>query len=78
MKIKYTLVIAFACLSIGCDPLDTKEDTMLTPENLESDYNKLQSLGYAAYTSVTSGFYVIDSNIGAAMSDEAALSLIHI
>lgn len=72
MKIKYTLVIAFACLSIGCDPLDTKEDTMLTPENLESDYNKLQSLGYAAYTSVTSGFYVIDSNIGAAMSDEAA------
>lgn len=72
MKIKCILVVAFACLSIGCDPLDTKEDTMLTPENLESDYNKLQSLGYAAYTSITSGFYVIDSNIGAAMSDEAA------
>lgn len=72
MKIKCILVVAFACLFIGCDPLDTKEDTMLTPENLESDYNKLQSLGYAAYTSITSGFYVIDSNIGAAMSDEAA------
>lgn len=56
----------------GCDLLDTKIDTMMTPEMIDSDWSKLKNLGYAGYSYIRSGFYAIDGNIAAAMSDEAA------
>lgn len=58
--------------ALSCDPLDTKIDTAFTEDQLASDYSKLDDLGYAAYSYLRSGFYFIDGNIDAAMSDEAA------
>jgi hypothetical protein len=73
MRKKY--LILFAAWSItgfsGCNYLDTKIDTQITPETLNSDYSKLQNLGYASYTYIRNGFYLIDNNIPAPMSDEA-------
>ena len=73
MKKQYLIAIA-TCLMIslsGCDYLDTKIDTQITPETLKSDYSKLKDLGYAPYTFIRNGFYLMDNNIPAAMSDEA-------
>lgn len=73
MKKQYLIVVAIGLMiSIsGCDYLDTKIDTQITPETLSSDYSKLKDLGYAPYTYIRNGFYLIDNNIPAAMSDEA-------
>lgn len=66
------LFLSLAMISlVGCDPLDTKIDTMTTQENLDSDFARLQELGYAPYTYVRNGFWQLDGNISAAKSDEA-------
>lgn len=75
MKIKHifiTVILWGGAMSAGCDLLDTKIDTMMTPEMLNSDWSKLKNLGYAGYSYIHSGFYAMDGNIAAAMSDEAA------
>jgi len=69
MEIRY--VILTVLIAAGCSPLDTKIDTLLTIENLDSDYNKVRDVGYEPYTFMRNGFYNMDSNISAAMSDEA-------
>jgi hypothetical protein len=56
----------------GCnDFLDTKVDTDLTPEAIETNRGTLWSFGNAMYSSITSGFTVLDNNFFAAASDEA-------
>lgn len=75
MKIKHIFITAICwtgAVFTGCDLLDTKIDTMMTPEMIDSDWSKLKNLGYAGYSYIHSGFYAIDGNIAAAMSDEAA------
>ena len=73
MKKRNYAYIMCLCMAIaGCDLLDTKIDTMMTQEMMESDWSKLQNIGYAAYTYIGNGFSRIDGNIDAAMSDEAA------
>jgi len=74
MKKQYLIIVVATWLMIsvsGCDYLDTKIDTQITPETLKSDYSKLKDLGYAPYTFIRNGFYLMDNNIPAAMSDEA-------
>ena len=69
-----SLVILSVCIS--CEQfLDTKVDTMFTKEILDTDYNKLRDLGYAGYTHLINGFWRMDNNIAAAMSDEAEQTL---
>jgi len=73
MKRHYFILFA-VCLMISvssCNYLDTKIDTQITPEILNADYSKLANLGYAPYTYIRNGFYLMDNNIPAAMSDEA-------
>jgi hypothetical protein len=73
MNIKYILYVVFASLIFAsCDPLDTKIDTLITEEQLASGYSRLYNLGYAPYSFMVNGFYIMDSNIDAARSDEAA------
>lgn len=64
-------MVFVSLIVVSCDPLDTKIDTMMTEEQLAADFTKLYSLGYAPYSYITNGFSFIDSNIDAAMSDEA-------
>lgn len=73
MKLQSLLLfLSLAIISfIGCDPLNTKIDTMTTQENLDSDYARLRELGYAPYTYLRNGFWQLDGNISAARSDEA-------
>ena len=76
MKINYfkKTGIVFASLSIllsGCDFLDTKIDTDLTPQSLETSYSMLWYFGYAIYSNIQSGFSALDGNFFAAASDEA-------
>ncbi|WP_106831314.1 RagB/SusD family nutrient uptake outer membrane protein [Parabacteroides pacaensis] len=70
MKNKYWLILLI--LAVGsCDLLDTKIDTLYTQHNIDSDYSKIRDLGYAGYTHLLNGFWRMDNNIAAAMSDEA-------
>jgi len=64
-------IITFGFLLTSCKKLDTKIDTSLTDKNILTDYNTLWSLGYAPYTYLQSGFYSIDNNLFATVSDEA-------
>ena len=72
MKLQNISFLLLVFLLVSCDPLDTKIDTLITQEQLDSDYSKLRNLGYAPYSFIKNGFYTIDGNIAAAMSDEAA------
>ena len=76
MKNKYfkKICVIFASVSIllsGCDFLNTKIDTDLTPESLETSRSVLWYFGNAMYSSLQSGFSALDDNFFAAASDEA-------
>lgn len=75
MKIKniYSLIyiITFGFLISSCDLLDTKIDTLLTDENISTNYKTIWSFGYAPYSFLQNGFNGIDGNLFAAVSDEA-------
>ena len=75
MKNKYFkklfIVFASAVLLNGCDFLDTKIDTDLTPLSIETSSGTLWYFGYAMYSSIQSGFSVLDDNLFATVSDEA-------
>jgi hypothetical protein len=72
MKTKYLIAFTIlpACLE-SCEKLDTKIDTLLTEENVTSDFTTVKGFGYAAYTKINNGFNSIDNNLFAAVSDEA-------
>lgn len=67
----YFLAVCLLICITGCDYLDTKVDTGVTQENLDSDYSRLQQLGYTPYTYLGHGFNMLDQNITAAITDEA-------
>lgn len=70
MRKRY-LPLALVFLMSSCDLLDTKIDTLYTQQSVDSDYSKIRDLGYAGYTHLLNGFWRMDNNIAAAMSDEA-------
>lgn len=67
----YFLAVCLVICITSCEYLNTKVDTGITQENLDSDYSRLQQLGYAPYTYLRHGFNVLDQNIIAAITDEA-------
>jgi hypothetical protein len=66
----YAAILVVGFLS-GCDFLDTKIDTDLTANALETNRGTLWSFGNAMYSPMVSGFYALDDNLFAAASDEA-------
>lgn len=61
------IVLSFA----GCDFLDTKIDTMNTPERALSDRGTIWSAAHSFYAPLLYGFEAIDYNLFASASDEA-------
>jgi hypothetical protein len=73
MKVKRIyLATLFASIALcgGCDFLDTKIDTDLTTDALETNRGTLWNFGNAMYSPMISGFYALDDNFFAAASDE--------
>lgn len=71
---KHTLKILFITLmglAFSYCTLDTRVDLLMTQEDIDSDYSKLKGLGQTGYLHLENGFYRMDGNIEAAMSDEA-------
>ena len=64
------LLSAIAVMS-GCDFLDTKIDTDITGQALETNRGLLWNFGNSIYSPMISGFYALDNNVFAAASDEA-------
>lgn len=73
MKTTYALTIVFLAIIFlsACKKLDTRQDVLITEQNIASDYTTINGFGYTAYTKVKNGFNVIDNNLFAAVSDEA-------
>src|SRR5690606_36709528 len=64
-------LLAFFVL-VGCeDFLDTKIDTSMTRQDIETNRNTLWGFAAAFYSPMVSGFNIIDDNIFAAATDEA-------
>jgi len=60
-----------AMMLLGCeDFLETKIDTNLTPEALETNRSTLWNFGNSVYSPMLSGFFALDNNFFAAASDE--------
>lgn len=69
---KYLLIISLLPLLVsGCDFLDTKYDTDITTEMVNSDYTRIAQVGQGIYSAVKSGLWELDNNLAAARSDEA-------
>ena len=71
VKIIFLLLPVLIWASCKKEVLDTRIDTQLTPGELATDYTRLWDLGYAPYTYLKNGFSAIDSNLFAAVTDEA-------
>ncbi len=74
MKLKYKLTyLLLSALILGScnDFLDTRIDTNMTPEDLETNRGTLWGFATAFYTPITYGFQILDDNIFAAATDEA-------
>lgn len=74
MKINNKLIIILlaAIINLSCnDFLDTRIDTNMTPEDLETNAGTLWAFAAAFYTPITYGFEVLDNNLFAAVTDEA-------
>lgn len=67
---RFGVLASVILLLTGCDFLDTKIDTDMTPEAIETNRSTLWSFGNAMYTPIVSGFSSLDSNFFAAASDE--------
>jgi hypothetical protein len=75
MKLKHLktviLFVSTLALSTGCsDFLDTKIDTFLTPEAVETNRGTLWSFANSMYTPIVNGFTTLDGNFFAQVSDE--------
>ncbi len=75
MKTKYKIlaISLLLLLSISCSKsfLDTRIDTNMTPEELETNRGTIWGFARAFYTPITYGFDVLDNNLMAAATDEA-------
>ena len=70
-SIELIQVAVIALFFISCDFLDTKIDTITTPERAETSYGTLWNFANSMYTPLQYGFLTIDNNLFAAASDEA-------
>jgi len=72
MKKVNIIIIALFAISLlsGCDFLDTKIDTDLTPDALETNRGTLWSFANSMYSPIASGFSALDGNFFAQASDE--------
>ena len=65
------LLLALLAMA-GCQKaLDTRLDAKVTDEVLNSSNTAFINLGYSAYTKLQSGFYIIDNNLMASVTDDA-------
>ncbi|GHT85430.1 hypothetical protein FACS18947_4190 [Bacteroidia bacterium] len=65
------LFVSTLVLSTGCnDFLDTKIDTFITPEAVETNRGTLWSFANSMYTPINNGFTTLDNNFFAQASDE--------
>jgi len=71
MKKAYFLLISIAACATGCEVLDTMVDSYTTQENLDTEYDKVLQVGFAAYGYMRNGLSELDDNLAAAKSDEA-------
>ncbi|MBK5722926.1 RagB/SusD family nutrient uptake outer membrane protein [Dysgonomonas sp. Marseille-P4677] len=69
----YRIIILTSVIFLvtGCDFLETKIDTDMTPEAVETNRGTLWSFANAMYSPMSSGFVALDGNFFAAASDEA-------
>ena len=71
----YTILLACSVTAglTGCEKnfLDTKVDTQLTPEVINTNYASLILMANAPYTFVRNEFTILDNNLFAPVSDEA-------
>ena len=68
---KKILPFFLALIVTSCDLLDTRIDTLETQATIKTNFSKIRELGFAGYTNMQNGFWRIDNNIAAPMSDEA-------
>jgi len=68
---KHAVLLSMIVILAGCDFLDTKIDTDITPDILKTNRDYLFNFGNAMYSPMQSGFYELDNNFFAAASDEA-------
>jgi hypothetical protein len=64
-------IIAMGLITACQQTLDTKVDTLLTNQDISSDYTTIWGFGDDAYTYLENGFSTVDNNLFAAVSDEA-------
>lgn len=69
-KIIYLLLFVLVLGSCG-DFLDTRIDTNMTPENIETNRGTLWGFAAAFYAPMNYGFSILDNNLFAAATDEA-------
>nr|WP_294897949.1 RagB/SusD family nutrient uptake outer membrane protein [uncultured Pedobacter sp.] len=79
MKYKYIVTVAasISMLSMSCnkDFLDTKLNTLPTPETIITSAGSLTGFAWAFYTPLRDGFIAIDNDLFATVSDEAQNNL---
>ena len=68
---KIILPFFLALIVTSCDLLDTRIDTLETQATIKTNFSKIRELGFAGYMNMQNGFWRIDNNIAAPMSDEA-------
>lgn len=71
MKKNIIILFTIALSATSCEMLDTMVDSYTTQENLDSEYNKVLEVGFAAYGYMKDGLSDLDDNLAAAKSDEA-------
>ncbi|WP_232456806.1 RagB/SusD family nutrient uptake outer membrane protein [Pedobacter psychrophilus] len=72
-----TIAASISLLFVSCDKdfLDTKLNTLPTPETIATDRNTLFTSAWSFYTPLREGFTAIDNNLFATVSDEAQNNL---
>ena len=68
---KIYFIFILTLIVTSCNLLDTKIDTLNTQETINTNFGLIRGLGMAGYTNMLNGFWRIDNNIEAPMSDEA-------
>lgn len=69
---RYSVILSAALCACACsDFLDTRMDTSLTMDRIQTNSAYLGSFATAFYTPMTYGFNVIDDNLFASVSDDA-------
>jgi len=71
INICFVQIAIISLIFVSCDFLDTKIDTITTPERVETSYGTLWNFANSMYAPLQYGFWTIDDNLFASASDEA-------